>query len=93
MTFRIGVVGLGYRIGYLMQVIGQTQQDVEFVGYVDPKPAGLGLVNGEGVPGISVDPEALKRFDPGRQFASLEELIEKGNLDLLMVGSPQPFAP
>ncbi len=88
MTFRIGVVGLGYRIGYLMQVIGQTQQDVEFVGYVDPKPAGLGLVNGEGVPGISVDPEALKRFDPGRQFASLEELIEKGNLDLLMVGSP-----
>ncbi|MCF4097706.1 Gfo/Idh/MocA family protein [Maritalea mediterranea] len=88
MAFRIGVVGLGYRIGYLMQVIGQTQKDIEFVGYVDPNPAGLGLVNGEGVPGISVDPSALKSFNPGKQFDSLESLIAEGDLDLLMVGSP-----
>ncbi|WP_424982034.1 Gfo/Idh/MocA family protein [Maritalea sp. S77] len=88
MTFKIGVVGLGYRIGYLMQVIGQTQKDIEFVGYVDPNPAGLGLVNGEGVPGISVDPSALKSFNPGKPFDSLEELLEKNDLDLLMVGSP-----
>lgn len=85
---RIGIVGLGYRLGYLAQVIGQTQTDIEFVGYVDPSPAGLPLVMGEGVDGLSIDPSTLKSYNPGRQFDSLDQMIDEGNLDLLMIGSP-----
>lgn len=85
---RIGIVGLGYRLGYLAQVIGQTQTDIEFVGYVDPSPAGLPLVTGEGVKGLSIDPSTLKSFNPGRQYDSLDQMIDEGNLDLLMIGSP-----
>lgn len=85
---KIGIIGLGYRLGYLAQVIGQTQKDIEFVGYVDPSPAGLPLVKGEGVVGLNIDATTLKPFDPGRQFDSLEQMIAEGDLDLLMIGSP-----
>lgn len=85
---KIGIVGLGYRLGYLAQVIGQTQDDVEFVGYVDPSPAGLPLVTGEGVKGLSIDKAALKPLNPGCQFDSLQQMIDEGDLDLLMIGSP-----
>ena len=85
---KIGIVGLGYRLGYLAQVIGQTQDDVEFVGYVDPAPAGLPLVTGEGVEGLSIDKSSLKPLNPGRHFDSLPQMLEEGDLDLLMIGSP-----
>ena len=85
---KIGIVGLGYRLGYLAQVIGQTQDDVEFVGYVDPAPAGLPLVTGEGVEGLSIDKSNLKPLNPGRHFDSLPQMLEEGDLDLLMIGSP-----
>jgi len=85
---KIGIVGLGYRLGYLAQIVGQTQKDIQFVGYVDPSSAGLPLVKGEPVPGLNIDKSVLQPFDPGREFDSLEQMLDEGDLDLLMIGSP-----
>jgi len=72
---RVGIIGLGYRLGYLARVFSVARPDFEIVGYVDPDPAGLSYATEHGV---SVGPA----------YDSLEALIEGGNLDLLMVGSP-----
>ncbi|NRA87191.1 MAG: Gfo/Idh/MocA family oxidoreductase [Rhizobiales bacterium] len=85
---RIGIIGLGYRIGYLTQVIASVVPEVEFVGYVDPNPCGMPLVEGEGVVGLNIDPNSLKKLDAGIQYDTLEILIENQDLDLLMIGSP-----
>ena len=72
---RVGIVGLGYRLGYLARVFSVARDDFEIVGYVDPAPAGLPYAQEHGV-------------SVGRSYDSLEALIDEGNLDLLMVGSP-----
>jgi predicted dehydrogenase len=72
---RVGIIGLGYRLGYLARVFSAARDDFEIVGYVDPAPAGLQRVQDAGL-------------SAGQQFDSLERLIDEGNLDLLMVGSP-----
>jgi predicted dehydrogenase len=72
---RVGIVGLGYRLGYLARVFAAARADFEIVGYVDPAPAGLAYATEHGV-------------SVGTAYASLEKLIDEGNLDLLMVGSP-----
>lgn len=85
---RIGIVGLGYRIGYLTQVIASQVSNVEFVGYVDPDPCGLPAMLGEGVYGLSGAEAGFKKLDPGLAYESLEELLATEPLDLLMIGSP-----
>ena len=72
---KVGIIGLGFRLGYLARVFSVTVPDFEIVGYVDPAPAGLPYAEQHG---ISV----------GKSFDSLEELITNNKLDLLMVGSP-----
>jgi predicted dehydrogenase len=72
---RVGIVGLGYRLGYLSRVFSLASDNFEIVGYVDPAPAGLPYTKEHGV-------------SVGTQYQSLTEMIDKANLDLLMVGSP-----
>ena len=72
---RVGIIGLGYRLGYLARIFSAARDDFEVVGYVDPEPAGLPYTQEHGV-------------SVGRSYDSLESLIDEGNLDLLMVGSP-----
>lgn len=72
---RVGIVGLGYRLGYLSRVFSLASKSFEIVGYVDPAPAGMPYAREHGV-------------SVGTQYASLAEMLDKANLDLLMVGSP-----
>lgn len=72
---RVGIIGLGFRLGYLARVFSLARADFTVVGYVDPAPAGLPYTKQHG---ISV----------GTQYQSLEAMIDDANLDLLMVGSP-----
>lgn len=72
---RVGIVGLGYRLAYLARVFSAARSDFSIVGYVDPEPAGLPYVAEHG---IAV----------GSSYESLEAMIDGGELDLLMVGSP-----
>ncbi|MBJ3786131.1 Gfo/Idh/MocA family protein [Devosia sediminis] len=72
---RVGIVGLGYRLGYLARIFSAARDDFEIVGYVDPAPAGLSYATEHGV-------------SVGKSFDSLEQMIDEGSLDLLMVGSP-----
>src|SRR5690606_22591675 len=74
-VMRVGIIGLGYRLGYLARVFSAARDDFEIVGYVDPAPAGLPYATEHGV-------------SVGKAYDSLESLIDQGNLDLLMVGSP-----
>ena len=72
---KVGIVGLGYRLGYLSQVFTQMHPDFEIAGYVDPAPAGMGLLEQKGI-------------SAGTQYATVQELLKAEDLDLLMVGSP-----
>ncbi|WP_086470995.1 Gfo/Idh/MocA family protein [Devosia lucknowensis] len=72
---RVGIIGLGYRLGYLARIFTVARDDFEIVGYVDPAPAGLDYATEHGV-------------SVGRPYDSLEQMIDDGRLDLLMVGSP-----
>lgn len=72
---KVGVIGLGFRLGYLGCVFKDIDPDFEIVGYVDPAPAGL--------PSL-----AEKNISPGKSYATPEEMIAAEKLDLLMIGSP-----
>ena len=72
---RVGIIGLGYRLGYLARVFSLANDDFTVVGYVDPAPAGLPYTKQHGVP-------------VGQQYGSLETMLDEAKLDLLMVGSP-----
>ncbi|MBN9317473.1 MAG: Gfo/Idh/MocA family oxidoreductase [Devosia sp.] len=72
---KIGIFGLGARVGYLAKLAVQSVPGARLVGYVDPSPFGLPLLAEAGI-------------DAGRAFASPQELLAAEKLDLLMVGSP-----
>ena len=72
---RVGIIGLGHRLSYLARVFSLASSEFEVVGYVDPAPAGLPYTQKHGV-------------SVGRQYASLEDMLDGAKLDLLMVGSP-----
>ncbi|KKB79349.1 oxidoreductase [Devosia limi DSM 17137] len=72
---RVGIIGLGYRLGYLARVFSAARDDFTIVGYVDPDPAGLPYAQEHGV-------------SVGTAFDSLEAMLDSEDLDLLMVGSP-----
>ncbi len=72
---RIGIVGLGFRLGYLAQLIALRVPGAHFAGYVDPAPAGMPRVKNAGI-------------DPGPSYPDLETMLDSANLDLLMIGSP-----
>jgi len=72
---KVGIVGLGYRLGYLGFVFNALDPDFQIVGYVDPAPAGMAELDGHGI-------------SAGKQYATPEELIANETFDLLMIGSP-----
>nr|WP_316656341.1 Gfo/Idh/MocA family oxidoreductase [uncultured Gellertiella sp.] len=72
---RVGIIGLGFRLGYLGYVFKAVDEDFDIVGYVDPHPAGL--------PGL-----VAKGISAGKAYATPQELIAHEKLDLLMIGSP-----
>ncbi len=74
-VMKVGIVGLGFRLGYLGSVFNQMDPDFEIAGYVDPQPAGLPLLKEHGI-------------DAGRAYDTPQELIASEDIDLLMIGSP-----
>ncbi|WP_273728114.1 Gfo/Idh/MocA family protein [Brucella gallinifaecis] len=72
---KVGIVGLGYRLGYLGFVFNALDPDFQIVGYVDPAPAGMTELDEHGI-------------SAGKQYATPEELIASETFDLLMIGSP-----
>ncbi|MDR6434547.1 Gfo/Idh/MocA family oxidoreductase [Brucella pseudogrignonensis] len=72
---KVGIVGLGYRLGYLGFVFNALDPEFEIVGYVDPAPAGMAELDEHGI-------------SAGKQYATPEELIANEAFDLLMIGSP-----
>lgn len=72
---KVGIIGLGYRLGYLGHVFKEMDPDFEIVSYFDPEHAGLPTLQENGVP-------------EGKRYASAEELVTAGGYDLLMIGSP-----
>ena len=72
---RVGIVGLGFRLAYLVNVFNTVLPDFSVAGYVDPDPAGLPQLAKQG---IAV----------GSAHASVEALLAKEKFDVLMVGSP-----
>lgn len=72
---KVGIVGLGFRLGYLGYVFDAVDDDFEIAGYVDPSPAGL--------------PDLIEKgVSAGRAYPTVEDLVAGERLDLLMVGSP-----
>ena len=71
---RTGIVGLGLRAGNVLKMMQADMPELELVGYVDPDPCGLSLLEG-----ITNQPQ---------KYESVETLIAKCNLDLLWVASP-----
>ena len=72
---RVGIIGLGFRLGYLARVFTAARADFSIAGYVDPAPAGLPYTQEHG---IAV----------GKRYDTLDALLDNEKLDLLMVGSP-----
>ena len=72
---KVGIVGLGFRLAYLVRVFNVVVPGFKVVGYVDPEPAGL--------------PELQQqKIEVGPAFASLDAMLSDADFDVLMVGSP-----
>jgi predicted dehydrogenase len=74
-TYRIGVIGLGQRIAYVLAAMQEVGWSLEVAGHVDPDPVGAPILAAVGIAA-------------GRAFATPAELIAAGPYDLLMVGTP-----
>ncbi|SHM34622.1 Gfo/Idh/MocA family protein [Roseibium suaedae] len=72
---KVGIIGLGFRLGYLGFVFDQMDPDFEIVGYVDPAPAGLPVLEEKGI-------------SAGKSYETPQDLIANEEMDLLMIGSP-----
>ncbi|WP_404406126.1 Gfo/Idh/MocA family protein [Pelagibacterium halotolerans] len=72
---KVGIVGLGFRMGYLAHVFTEMGRDFEVAGYVDPAPAGLPSMTEAGIPA-------------GTSYESIAALLANEKIDLLMIGSP-----
>ncbi|MDP1731116.1 MAG: Gfo/Idh/MocA family oxidoreductase [Devosia sp.] len=72
---KVGIVGLGFRLGYLARIFSAALDEFRVVAHVDPEPAGLDYVTGHGIAA-------------GRPYVTLEAMLEGERLDLLMIGSP-----
>jgi predicted dehydrogenase len=72
---KVGIIGLGSRLGYLARVFASVEPSFSIVGYVDPEPFGLDYVSEHGIA-------------TGRHYDSLTDMLTTEQLDLLMIGSP-----
>ena len=71
---RTGIVGLGLRAGNVLKMIQKEMPELELVGYVDPDPCGLSIIE--------------EHASQLKQFESLTKMISESELDLLWVASP-----
>ncbi len=71
---RTGIVGLGLRAGNVLKMIQKEMPELELVGYVDPDPCGLSIIE--------------EHASQLKQFESLAQMISESALDLLWVASP-----
>jgi predicted dehydrogenase len=71
---RTGIVGLGLRAGNVLKMIQKEMPELELVGYVDPDPCGLSIIE--------------EHASQLKQFESLAKMISESELDLLWVASP-----
>ena len=72
---KIGAVGLGNRIAHVFYELKQINKDAEMIAFVDPNPIGEKFA-------------VEKNIFPSIRYNSLDEMLQKEKLDLLMVGSP-----
>ena len=75
---KVGICGLGDRMGYLAKVFRHAIPDFETVAYADPSPTGLGRM----------DPDHVRQL---RAYPELEAMLEAEQLDLVMIGSPNVY--
>jgi len=75
---KIGVVGFGNRIAHVFLELKKINIDATIVAFVDPQPIGKDFAE-------------KNNFFPSQQYDSLDEMLKKEQLDLLMVGSPNYF--
>ena len=71
---RTGIVGLGLRAGNVLKMIKKDMPEMELVGYADPDPCGLSIID-----------DKTNRLN---QYENLDQMIDEGNLELLWVASP-----
>ena len=71
---KTGIVGLGLRAANVLKMLLEDLPELDLVGYVDPDSCGLSILD-------DVSHNLIR-------FESLDEMIEKCNLDLLWVASP-----
>ena len=72
---KIGAVGFGNRIAHILYELRQINNDAEMIAFVDPNPIGKKFA-------------VEKNIFPSMKYNSLDEMLKKEKLDLLMVGSP-----
>ncbi len=72
---RVGIIGLGHRLGYLARVFQACVPGFSVAGYVDTSPAGLTGMQKAGV-------------DAGKSYETLDALMQAEKPDLLMIGTP-----
>jgi len=72
---KVGFVGLGARIANVGAYFKAHKSDMDFVAYVDPTPSGLPHVR------------KYAGSEPA-QYETLQEMLNREKLDLLMIGSP-----
>lgn len=71
---RIGIVGLGLRAGNVLKILKADMPEINLVAYVDPDPCGLSLLT--------------NHSSKLTQYEDLKQMINRCNLDLLWVASP-----
>ena len=72
---KVGAVGLGNRAVHVFFELKKINPNYSLVAFVDPQPIGKKFAE-------------EKNIFPTQEYSSLEEMLNKENLDLLIVGSP-----
>ena len=72
---KVGAVGLGNRAAHVFFELKKINPNYSLVAFVDPQPIGKKFAE-------------EKNIFPNKEYSSLEEMLNKENLDLLIVGSP-----
>ena len=73
---KVGAVGLGNRAAHVFFELKKINPNYSLVAFVDPQPIGKKFAE-------------EKNIFPNQEYYSLEEMLNKENLDLLIVGSPK----
>ena len=75
--FKIGIVGLGYRLGHVGTLFAKYHHTVKIVAYADvtDTPPGYKILQDAGI-------------DAGKYYPTLKHMLDTQDLDLLAIGSP-----